>query len=397
MSPTRPPIVPPVPVHSRTQSVTRNSIHKRNSSLDSSRYAPAMSSSLQSNHLNHLLEGKKQQQQQHSRHNSYDGMLPPHRPSNAKYSQFDQTDDDYESMPSRALPERQHVSIKQQHALKGHQQQQQSPIKRSSSFSVKPHDVQSPARATGTPKMNNKFTKTFSAPTHASRIQKSASSSCFKQVDDDDFENEFYINHDDDLHANQLTTSEESDEEHRYSLNAMNDPPITNTRFNKTFLMRCEQNKKAATGGAGVKALGVIACPNTPELPRRNLAERSSGRDRTSMPRDSSLSRLQDKKPVSAGGTPTAKAAAAGGKVTSKYLDISKYKAERGNNFLKRDESKNYLNREIKKSSTSACLQNFQRDFTRTSNRSTGGGSASRPSSGSNKKKEGKNLVECFH
>lgn len=152
--------------------------------------------------------------------------------------------------------------------------------------------------------------------------------------------------------------------------------------------MRCEQNKKAAGagGGAMMKALGVVACPNTPELPRRNLAERSSIRDRTSMPRDSSLSRLQDKKPLSAGSTPTAKAAPGGAKVTSKYLDISKYKTG-GNNFLKRDETKTYLGREVKKSSSSACLQNFQRDLNRASGRSTGGGS--RPSSGTNKKKEG--------
>jgi hypothetical protein len=372
-----------------------------------------MSTSLQSNHLNHVMETKKQQQQQHSRHNSYDGMLPPQRPSTAKYSHFDQTDDDdYESMPSRGLPERQHVSIKQQHhqnAMK-YQPQQQSPIKRSSSFNTKPQEVPSPARVSGTPKMHNKFVKTYSAPAHGSRIQKSASSSCFKQMtrvldddDGDDYENEFYINDDDDLNPNQFTPSEESDEEHEhvYSLtNGGNDPPITNTRYNKTFLMRCEQSKKAAAGGALAKVLGVVACPNTPEMPRRNLAERSSIRDRASMPRDSSLSRLQEKKPLSAGATPTSKASAAatsasaasGGRVTSKYLDISKYKAERGNNFLKRDESKSYLNREVKKSSSSACLQNFQRDVARASSRSSGG-AGSRPSSASNKKKEGSTKI----
>lgn len=208
--------------------------------------------------------------------------------------------------------------------------------------------------------------------------------------DDDDYDNEFYINDDDDLNPNQLT-SEGSDDEQKYTTT---DPPISNTRYNKTFLMRCEQSKKAAAAGggiAGVKALGVVACPNTPEMPRRNLAERSSGRDRMSMPRDSSLSRLQEKKPLSAGATPTSKASAtpAGGKVTSKYLDISKYKADRGNNFLKRDESKSYLNREVKKSSSSACLQNFQRDLARASSRSSGG-AGSRPSSASNKKKESK-------
>jgi hypothetical protein len=409
MSPTRPP--PPIvqsnkvtptatASHSRAQSATRNSIHKRNASLDSSRFASGamMSTSLQSNHLNHVMEVKKQQlqhqqQQQHSRNNSYDGMLPPHQAT--KYSQFDQTDDDdYESMPSRGLPERQHVSIKQQHK----QQQQNSPIKRSSSFNVKPqHEVAaSPGRTSGTPKMHNKFVKTFSAPSHGSRIQKSASSSCFKQmtrVDDDDYDNEFYINDDDNLNPNQFTPSDGSDEEQKYSLPTnSSDPPITNTRFNKTFLMRCEQSKKAAAGGGAAKALGVVACPNTPELPRRNLAERASTRERASMPRDSSLSRLMEKKPLSAGATPTTKASTGGGKVTSKYLDISKYKSERGTNFLKRDESKSYLNREVKKSSSSACLQNFQRDLARASNRSSGGG-GSRPSSASNnKKKEGKNV-----
>lgn len=247
--------------------------------------------------------------------------------------------------------------------------------------------------------MKSKFTKTFSAPTHGSRIQKSASSSCFKQMtrvvddDDDDYDNEFYINDDDDLNPNQLT-SEGSDDEQKYSAA---DPPISNTRYNKTFLMRCEQSKKAAGGVAGVKALGVVACPNTPEMPRRNLSERSSGRDRMSMPRDSSLSRLQERKPLSAGATPTSKAsAAAGGKVTSKYLDISKYKADRGNNFLKRDESKSYLNREVKKSSSSACLQNFQRDLARASSRSSGG-AGSRPSSASNKKKEGNACIDSRH
>lgn len=390
MSPTRPSTMQPtrtttittpaVAAHIRAQSATRNSIHKRNSSLDSSRYAPglAMSSSLQSNHLNHAM-------QQHSRNNSYDGMLPPHRPSAAKYSHFDQTDDDdYESMPIRGLPDnRQQLSTKQQHGAPK-QQQQQSPIKRSSSFSLKHHELASPARVSGTPKMQNKFVKNFTAPSHGSRIQKSASSSCFKQMThaDDDYDNEFYINDDDDLNPNQLT-SEDSDDERRYSFgNALNDPPITNTRYNKTFLMRCEQSKKAASG-AGGKALGVVACPNTPELPRRNM----SARDRMSMPRDSSLSRLMDKKPSSASATPTAKANA-GGKVTSKYLDISKYKADRGNNFLKRDESKSYLNREVKKSSSSACLQNFQRDVTRASNRSSTGAGGSRPSSGNRQKKD---------
>jgi len=409
-----------LPPHSRAQSVNRPTVHKRNSSLDSSRYTPAtvMSTSLQTNQLNNYLidnnkmQQKQQQQQQHLRHNSYDGMLTQ-RPTttnnnNMKYSHFDQTDDEYESMPSRGttLPERQHLSIKQQHQQNAIKQQQQSPIKRSSSFNIKAQEIQSPARITsGTPKMHNKFVKTVSAPAQTIKIQKSASSTCFKQMtnaiddddDDDDYENEFYINPDDDLHANQFTPSDESEEEQKYSLTMVNDPPISNTRYNKTFLMRCEQSKnKTAIGG---KPLGVIACPNTPEMPRRDLAARASARDRVSMPRDSSLGRVLDRKPLSAGAVPSSVKSTSNnngnantnsaGKVTSKYLDISKYKSEKGNNFLKRDESKSYLNREVKKSSSSACLQNFQRDVARASSRSSGGGSSRPTSATATKKKDG--------
>lgn len=354
-----------------------------------------MSTSLQTNHLAQAMQ--QQQQQQHSRHNSYEGM------AQRKFGMhFDQTDDDeeYESMPAphrvRGLSAQPHLSIKQQHNnLKQQQQQMQSsPIKRSSSFNVKPMEISSSPVARNTSSVNNKKnTKTFTA----NRIQKSASSSCFKQItrptvdDDDDYDNEFYINDDDDLHPNQFSPSECSEEEQKLSLN---DATPLNTRYvNKTFLMRCEQNKKAAATG-GLKAIGAIACPNTPEMPRRNVAERSSGRDRSSVPRDSSLSRVMEKKPLSTNSTPTAKPSS--GRVTSKYLDISKYKADRSNNFLKRDESKNYLNREVKKSSSSACLQTFQRDTTRTSQRSV----SSRPSSATtttsnsnNKKKDGKKIA----
>lgn len=430
MSPTRPPIVQSNksnnattsavyhPPHTRAQSVTRTSIHKRNSSLDSTRFnaAGVMSTSLQTNNNNtnnnnYLINDnnnkKSQQQQHHSRHNSYDGMHK--HTTNIKYSQFDQTDDDdYESMPiNNALPERpQNLLIKQKQLQ---QQPQQSPIKRSSSFSIKAHEVQSPARvSSGTPKMHNKFVKTVSAPAHGGmKIQKSASSTCFKQItsqlDDDDYENEFYINDDDDLNPNQFTPSDESEEEQRkFSLTMVNDRPMSNTRYNKTFLMRCEQSKSKVTSGGATtnKPLGVVACPNTPELPRRDAVARTSMRDRASMPRDSSLNRVLDKKPLSAGAKSSSTnntgggGGGGGGKVTSKYLDISKYKAERGNNFLKRDESKSYLIREVKKSSSSACLQNFQRDNqNRASSRSSGGGTSSRPSSAAAaKKKEGRKL-----
>lgn len=401
----------------RSQSATRSAaIHKRNSSLDSTRYAPnnsqlSVSTSLQTNH--HLAQAIANEKQQQSPYNSYEGM--PQR--NSKFSlQFDQTDDDdeYESMPRRTRPlsERPHQSIKQQQHSKQQQQQQQhkaSPIKRSSSFNMRPTEISSPVRATTAPQHkvnNNQFAKPFSAPPNGSRIQKSASSSCFgnKQVtrqsaDDEDYESEFYINDDDDLNPNQFTPSDCSEDEQKLSLPS-DTAPLQTRYVNKTFLMRCEQTKKAtnATNTGGLKAIGAVACPNTPEMPRRNVAERTSARDRSSMHRDLSLSRLQEKKAtLSTNSTPTAKAttvnaaaAAASTKVTSKYLDISKYKSDKGGNFLKRDESKNYLNREVKKSSSSACLQSFQRDNTRTSQRS----SSSRPSSAttaSGKKKEGEN------
>lgn len=360
-----------------------------------------MSTSLQTNHLAQAMAIDKQQ---HSRHNSYEGM----RGNSSKFAmQFDQTDDDdeYESMPQnnnrmRGLSERPHLSIKQQHNL--NKQMQSSPIKRSSSFNVKPMEISSPAR-----KVSNNNMKTFSAQVTTNGnntnriIQKSASSSCFKQIsrNDEDYDNEFYINDDDDLHPNQFSPSECSEDEQKLSLNETSTAATTplNTRYvNKTFLMRCEQNKK--TAGGGLKAVGAIACPNTPEMPRRNVSERSSGRDRSSAPRDTSLNRVMDKKlPLSTNSTPTAKSSSTttsagggsgGGRVTSKYLDISKYKSDRSNNFLKRDESKNYLNREVKKSSSSACLQSFQRDVTRTSQRSA----SSRPSSATtvgSKKKDG--------
>jgi hypothetical protein len=366
-----------------------------------------MSTSLQSNHLsnnNHYeVKSQPKHQQQHLRHNSYDGMLTsaaaPQRTTNSKYSHFDQTDDDdYESMPSRnnALPERHQVASIKHSAIK-QQQHTSSPIKRSSSFNTKPQDNSSPGRAhSGTPKLHNKFTKTVSAPT-SGRIQKSASSSCFKQAVRDD-EYEFYINDDDDLDPNnQFTPSDSGDEENqKFSMTMVNEPqPISNTRYNKTFLMRCEQSKNKQSGG-GVKPLGVMACPNTPEMPRRDMAARTSMRERASMPRDSSLNRIVDRKPLSAGAaSASSKATAASGgggsgRVTSKYLDISKYKPDKGNNFLKRDESKSYLNREVKKSSSSACLQSFQRDVARASNRSQSGAN-SRPSSATtSKKKDGK-------
>ena len=385
-----------------------HTMHRRNASLDCielpTRFQHNINHSSQSDSLNAIYDyGTK-----HQRHNSYEGMssLPP-RPTKYSHQIFDQInhghhhDDesvDMEENTNRCIPNRGAPSTK--HVVSNYEKeferkhtndksyavkQQSSPIKRSTSFSQKP--MNSPAHSSAS-KMPAKI---------KNHIQKSASSSSFKKMitkyEDDDDDSQFYINNDDDLNPlNQLSDSEYSDE-----VAATHEPPISNTRYNKTFLMRVEQSKAKAANG-GVKQPGVMACPNTPELPRR-----TSFRERTSMPRDSSLSRMKkelligtNKKQSLTGSVSTPNSATKERRISSKYLDISKYKTDRGTGFLKKDDTKTYLGREVKKSSSSICIQNaamaspapvaqFQRvDTTRVSSRSTKS-AGSRPTS-SNKK-----------
>ncbi|XP_035790641.1 uncharacterized protein LOC118465978 isoform X2 [Anopheles albimanus] len=354
-------------------------------------------------------------------------------------------------------------------ASAGHQQQQQpqqqhltSPIKRSSSFSVK----QTVVKPT-TPTLSAKGT-TLASDRRAvggSKIQKSASSTSFKKmmamdnvqpqqyhhhavqpphhrhqlVMDPNYPDELmlYINDDGDddglqlqiggdrqatggYSSNSLTDEEEDDDDEGELVDEEDDSgirmekePLTNTRYNKTFLMRMEQNKKIAAGAtrpdassnsgkqtSGVGA-GAAACPNTPELPRRAAAARigALGRDRASMPRDSSLNRMKqdlNMRKSSAGresmlggkgnqqqlssqsiaSTVSSAALPAGsaGKVQPKYLDISKYKSSNAANFLKKDESKSYLLRQegVRKSPSSASVSSAmsRTDPTRMSARS---------------------------
>lgn len=142
-----------------------------------------------------------------------------------------------------------------------------------------------------------------------------------------------------------------------------NEKILSNTRYNKAFRMRMEQNKQITSTNQGVSA-----CPNTPEMTRRSSKARSSFRDTTSMPRDSSLNRLKTeiqnfqttKKNLK---QPTPKPTVTTNvnnnpikqRVQPKYLDISKYKPVQGQSFLKRDESKSTLvNRSEMKKSPSA-------------------------------------------
>uniref|UniRef100_A0A182JXS5 Uncharacterized protein n=1 Tax=Anopheles christyi TaxID=43041 RepID=A0A182JXS5_9DIPT len=337
------------------------------------------------------------------------------------------------------------------------QQQQQhltSPIKRSSSFSVKPN-VMKPA----TPTMSAKAAgltgvngRTVSGG--GSRIQKSASSTSFKKmaaalsdngvqpqqyhhhtvqpphhrhqlVMDPNYPDELmlYINDGDDDGLQMRGAGRQQDGYSSNSLSDEEDPaddlddddleangarlekePLTNTRYNKTFLMRMEQNKKLAGGVAGGANVGgakqtggAAACPNTPELPRRAVQMRGVGglgRDRASMPRDSSLNRMKQDlnlrksstgREMLLGGkgqqqstqsinSTTSSAVGAGGKVQPKYLDISKYKSSTAANFLKKDESKSYLLRQegVRKSPSSASVSSAmsRTDPTRMSARS---------------------------
>ncbi|XP_037043844.1 uncharacterized protein LOC119079869 isoform X3 [Bradysia coprophila] len=311
------------------------SLHKRNLSLDGSEYKPKyqlrdrMSSSYNDEGLNTILNLK----QNHTRHNSYEDKT--------NQRTIDQT-----FAPQIAM--RNHISSttnKQQVVATKADTSARTPtsqIKRSSSFSTKQLVRPSSGVKTLTPKLAPK--------TSISSLQKSASSNSFKNMAskyEDNLNNEFYLNDEDDLDPNIYSSdSELSDMDNEKEL-------ITNTRYNKAFLIRLEQNKQKASA---VQKQGSLACPNTPEMPRRgDIRARTSLRDRQSMPRDSSISRMKQEIPALSATKKalTTKDKEPGKKVVPKYLDISKYKPSQGNTFLKRDESKSTLvNKEIKRSAS---------------------------------------------
>ncbi|XP_053669282.1 uncharacterized protein LOC128719679 [Anopheles marshallii] len=367
------------------------------------------------------------------------------------------------------------VAVNRVQKMQPQQQQPQqhltSPIKRSSSFSVKPN-VMKPATPTMSAKTGGLAgVNGRTVGGSGSRIQKSASSTSFKKmaagmldsgvqpqqyhhhsvqpphhrhqlVMDPNYPDELmlYINDGDDdglqmrgadrrqqdgFSSNSLTDEEDpvddlDDEDLDVNGARLEKEPLTNTRYNKTFLMRMEQNKKlagggSATGGATTGSTkqggGAAACPNTPELPRRAVQMRSAGglgRDRASMPRDSSLNRMKQDlnlrksstgREMLLGGkgqqhstqsinSGSSSAVGTGGKVQPKYLDISKYKSSNAANFLKKDESKSYLLRQegVRKSPSSASVSSAmsRTDPTRMSARSIkSASSAASKSSGS--------------
>lgn len=267
----------------------------------------------------------------------------------------------------------------------------ESPIRRSSSFCNRNMVTVMPTK-TGTPKSNRKQLNRPSSEN--SQLQKSASSSSFKKLAASspfhqhyqETENEFFIINGND---NLRTTCDEilfsSDESNDMSSSTTDirkpqtdrqksEPPISHTRYNKAFLMRMEQNRQTKNESKGVKA-----CPNTPELSRRAINVRSL-RDPTSMPRDSSLSRMKQGLPnlqstknalsnVPSKDSSISSTCSAKQRVLPKYMDISKYKPAQGQSFLKRDESKSTLvsRNEIRKSPSATGLS--KHDILRSSGR----------------------------
>lgn len=259
-----------------------------------------------------------------------------------------------------------------------------SPIRRSTSFNAKQRNDGFKELMT----LHGRGPNRYEATTNGKEtLRKSASSSSFKKMvtnlhandsqlqsystnDESDFNSNDYPGEDD---PSPLYMSDDSDEPVSQNVKGgmhASGAPISHTRYNKAFLMRIEQSKQIATAGTAASTKGLMACPNTPEMPRRNTTQRASFRDRASMPRDSSLSRIKQDLPnlktIKKTLTEPSKASSnAGsiksqGKVLPKYMDISKYKSNQGQNqtFLRRDESKSTLiNRtEIKKSPSAIGL-----------------------------------------
>ncbi|XP_055590167.1 uncharacterized protein LOC129742309 [Uranotaenia lowii] len=380
--------------------------HRRNLSFDNSDYYENMLSgmndqlanSYDTQQLNAMLEFKK-----HTRHNSFEGIttLPPKplkcsqklgisttigrdiqiQPGNS--IEYDDDDDDNILVVSTDLRNMSLGAKKEDFSTRKKQApiskiepvpkglaasaidtaHNSSPIKRSSSFSVKSLKGITP---THTPKMSTK------KQVGNVQIQKSASSTSFKKLvtDYNTYDNDLYINNDDDLELdNDLSSNSElSDKEEAAAKSEKQS--ITNTRGNKTFQMRVEQNRKIAMAGKQ----GAAACPNTPEPPRRALNIKGAVRDRSSMPRDSSLNRMKQDMTMSRKSVTkelVSKEPASKTKVQPKYMDISKYKTNNSANFLKKDETKSYLFKpDLKKSPSTSSVSMARADPNRISVRS---------------------------
>lgn len=385
-------------------------VHKRNLSLDVSHN---MAKSKNNPELT-AQELKGQLKKQHTRHNSYENkqiQLP-----NSKHGDIDQTMSratfiEQQRLLNAYLADSYHHDQREGGGGAGNEHARRasygdnatgSPIRRSSSFCNRNIANIMPMKAT-TPTATKKAMNRHISLAGNNALQKSASSSSFKKLQAAAMtaataapasayqqqqqhyaqkENEmYYINDRDNLQMSRdelLYSSDGSDDANsttgesggcgRYESDRhdrqISEPPISHTRYNKAFLMRMEQNKQIASGGNK----GVVACPNTPEMPRRANNQRASFRDPTSMPRDSSLSRMKQDLPnlqttkkaltQAVSKDSSSSTSSVSKRVLPKYMDISKYRPVQGQSFLKRDESRSTLiNRtEIRKSPSAIGL-----------------------------------------
>lgn len=365
-------------------------LHKRNLSLDVTKNPNH--EFFDSDRMFNAQELKEQLNKRHTRHNSFENkqiQLP-----SPKHGDIDQTMSRATFMEQQRLLNKYFADAdrREGHARRASSgtvnESTGSPIRRSSSFCNRNIvNIMAPKSTTPTATkkpINRRITNNHTNNNNNS-LQKSASSSSFKKLAastaypqhyETDENGTYYINGRDNLRTTRdelLYSSDESDdansatgESGKYeSDRQVSEPPISHTRYNKAFLMRMEQNKQIASGGSK----GVMACPNTPEMPRRAMNQRSSFRDPTSMPRDSSLSRMKQDIPnlqttkkaltqAASKDSSSSTTSSSKQRILPKYMDISKYKPAQGQNFLKRDESKSTLiNRnEIRKSPSAIGL-----------------------------------------
>ncbi|XP_033239108.1 uncharacterized protein [Drosophila pseudoobscura] len=279
-----------------------------------------------------------------------------------------------------------------------------SPLRRSSSFQQQQGQGQHPVRQ-ARPNFQNLYTPPAARHAHAlsmvQQLKKSASSNNFDQAYSDyDNELQYYINDEDELGTTGAYYSSNEEDEVEESQGSV---PLTNTRMNKALLMRIERSKQRVAGTGQTQAkpssapagklstaqagAGLVACPNTPELPRRGIrsasraAPGSGPKTRQSMPRETSLSRLAQQVPSSLANAKkqllqTANASVAAGareqRVQPKYMDISKYKPAQSNSFLRKNDAKSTLkpSDQMKRSPSASSMGLSRGEGTRASNRS---------------------------
>ncbi|KAH8418737.1 hypothetical protein KR222_006019 [Zaprionus bogoriensis] len=277
-----------------------------------------------------------------------------------------------------------------------------SPLRRSSSFQ---RPLQTPRQAR--PNFQNLYTPPAARHLQQLQLKKSASNNNFEQsYSDYDNELQYYINDEDELGTTGQYYSSGEEPEHELE---QEQPPLSNTRLNKALLMRIERSKQRVAGGSGSAsghtpakpssapagklhvsaqaAAGLVACPNTPELPRRGI--KSAGtravsgcgpKTRQSMPREASLNRLAQQVPSSLANAKKQLLQTARGeqqqlqaqRVQPKYLDISKYKSAQSNSFLRKNDAKSTLkpSEQMKRSPSASSMGLSRGEASRASNRS---------------------------